>query len=71
MHVCRYDQLADHTQDHERLPGNIHTTMDAREESGSFSDRKFTEDIQHWFIGHFETHASRLHELLEQDLRAG
>ncbi|MGB5338825.1 MAG: hemerythrin domain-containing protein, partial [Gammaproteobacteria bacterium] len=71
MRECRYDQLADYTQGHERLPGNIHTTMDAREENGSFSAEEFTENIQHWFIGHFETHASRLHKLLEQDLRAG
>jgi len=71
MHERRYDQLADHTQDHERLPGNIRTTMDACEENGSFSTEEFAENIQHWFIGHFETHATRLHKLLEQDLRTG
>jgi hemerythrin len=58
----RYDQLAQHKADHERLLDDIRDMMDefiGEAEAGDLSAR-----LDAWFSRHFETHDARLHKAL-------
>jgi hemerythrin len=57
MREQRYDQLAQHKADHERLLDEIRDMMDAV--TGEESD--LAERLDAWFSRHFETHDARLH----------
>ena len=62
MREQKYDQLAQHKADHERLLDEVRDMMDEfvdDEEIGDLSAR-----LDAWFSRHFETHDARLHKAL-------
>jgi len=64
MREHRYDQLAEHKADHERLIDELRDMMDEdlgadRTNAGDLHDR-----LDAWFSRHFETHDARLHKAL-------
>jgi hemerythrin-like metal-binding protein len=67
MREHRYDQLADHKGDHERLLDDIRDIMDAFEQ-GSTGERRgeFAERLREWFLIHSKTRDARLHRKLRR-----
>jgi hemerythrin-like metal-binding protein len=63
MRERRYDQLAEHKADHERLLDEIRDIMDEFEEREVASD-ELRARLDAWFSRHFETHDARLHKAL-------
>lgn len=63
MRERRYDQLALHKADHERLLDEIRDIMDDFE-GHEVASAELSERLDAWFSRHFETHDARLHEAL-------
>lgn len=65
MQDKRYDQFADHKDDHERLLDDIREIMDAHW-AGTYEHRKhdFAARLGDWFVAHFKTKDARLHKTL-------
>jgi hemerythrin-like metal-binding protein len=65
MQDKRYDQFADHKDDHERLLDDIREIMEAHE-SGTYEYQKgaFAARLEEWFVAHFKTKDARLHKTL-------
>ena len=63
MRERRYDQLAQHKADHERLLDEIRDIMDDFEQHEVASADLGTR-LDAWFSRHFETHDARLHKAL-------
>jgi hemerythrin len=63
MRERRYDQLAQHKADHERLLDEIRDIMDDFEEH-EVASAELGARLDAWFSRHFETHDARLHKAL-------
>lgn len=63
MREHRYDQLAQHKADHERLLDEIRDIMDDFEDH-ELAGAALGARLDAWFSRHFETHDSRLHKAL-------
>lgn len=64
MRDRRYDQLAAHKADHERLLDEIRDLMDRYEDDESFDEQELADRLSDWFAVHFRTHDARLHRYL-------
>lgn len=64
MRGRRYDQLAAHKADHERLLDEIRDLMDRYEDDQSFDEQELARRLTDWFTVHFRTHDVRLHQYL-------
>lgn len=62
MRAQRYDQLAQHKADHERLLDEIRDIMDEFEEHEAAS-AGLGARLDAWFSHHFKTHDARLHKM--------
>lgn len=67
MRDLRYDRLAEHKADHERLLDQIRDIADAFE-SGAYADYGdvLEAHLKAWFTEHFRTQDARLHHFLEK-----
>ena len=63
MRERRYDQLAQHKAEHERLLDEIRDIMDDFEDHRAAS-AELSARLDAWFSRHFETHDARLHKAL-------
>lgn len=61
MREHRYDGLAEHKADHERLLDELRDLMEGRAEG---SPEEVSLRLGDWFAVHFKTHDSRLHRAL-------
>lgn len=63
MRTQRYDQLAQHKADHERLLDELREMMDQlpRESFPAERAQALTMAVEAWFAAHFQTHDARLH----------
>jgi hemerythrin len=66
MRTQRYDQLAQHKADHERLLDELREMMDQlpRESLAAERAQALTVAVEAWFATHFRTHDARLHRQL-------
>ena len=64
MREQRYDRLAQHKADHERLLDEINDIADAFERDETMEQAALTARLDAWFSRHFETHDARLHKAL-------
>ena len=64
MRERRYDALAEHKADHERLLDQLRDMMDAQAEGAELDDAVFGDQLAEWFAGHFRTHDARFHQHL-------
>jgi hemerythrin len=65
MEKYKYDQLAAHKSDHEKLLDELNELTEGFVESGSISESDLNEKLTSWFVNHFRTHDARLHQLEE------
>ena len=61
MRERRYDALAEHKADHERLLDQLRDMMDAQADGAVLDDAQFGGQLAEWFAGHFRTHDARFH----------
>jgi hemerythrin len=61
MRDRRYDELASHKGDHERLLDDLRGIMDAFELSDDVDRVELAQRLDAWFSHHFRTHDARLH----------
>jgi len=61
MRDLRYDGLASHKSDHERLLDDLRGIMDAFELSEDVDRVELAQRLDAWFSHHFRTHDARLH----------
>jgi hemerythrin len=65
MRERRYDQYADHKEDHERLLDEIRDIMDRCEAENDFNYASaLSRELGDWFALHFRTKDARLHKAL-------
>lgn len=65
MRERRYDQYADHKEDHERLLDEIRDIMDRCEAENEFNYASvLSRELGDWFALHFRTKDARLHKAL-------
>ncbi len=64
MTRARYDQLAPHKTDHERLLDSLRDIMDGDLSGKAATAARLTEVLEAWFTDHFRTHDARLHRRL-------
>jgi hemerythrin-like metal-binding protein len=64
MRERRYDALAEHKTDHERLLDQLREMMDAQADGAMLDDSRFGGELAEWFTGHFGTHDARFHRFL-------
>ena len=64
MQERRYDALAEHKLDHERLLDDLRDMMDEQAAGRRLDDRRFGAALGQWFSGHFQTHDARFHRYL-------
>jgi hemerythrin len=64
MREQRYDQLAQHKADHERLLDEIRDMMDEVTTDEKIDATQLSSRLDAWFSRHFETHDARLHKVL-------
>jgi hemerythrin len=65
MRERRYDQLAEHKEDHERLLDEIRDIMDRCEAEADFNyAMALSRELGDWFAVHFRTKDARLHKAL-------
>lgn len=65
MRERRYDQHAEHKEDHERLLDEIRDIMDRCEAEADFSyAAALSRELGDWFAVHFRTKDARLHKAL-------
>jgi hemerythrin-like metal-binding protein len=62
MRENRYDQLAQHKADHEKLLDELRDLMDDFAARGTTAE--LSGALERWFAQHFETHDARLHKML-------
>lgn len=66
MRRLRYDQLADHKEDHESLLDEIREVMDAYEaDAFDNPEVELARRLDAWFTVHFQTKDARLHAFLK------
>jgi hemerythrin-like metal-binding protein len=64
MRARRYDALAEHKADHERLLDELRELMDEQAMGVPLDDDRFAARLSQWFGGHFATHDARFHRHL-------
>lgn len=64
MREARYDQYAEHKQDHEALLDEIADIGDAVGDDSAQSSDELADELDAWFSVHFSTHDARLHKRL-------
>lgn len=65
MRERRYDQYADHKDDHERLLDEIRDIMDRCEAEANFDyESELSHELGEWFAAHFRNKDARLHRLI-------
>jgi hemerythrin-like metal-binding protein len=64
MRARRYDALAEHKADHERLLDELRELMDDQAAGIALDDERFAARLSQWFGGHFATHDARFHRHL-------
>ena len=64
MRERRYEALAPHKADHERLLDELRDLMDDAAAAGATGDDALAARLAAWFAHHFETHDARLHKAL-------
>lgn len=64
MRARRYDALAEHKADHERLLDDLRDLMDEQAAGVALDDARFAARLSDWFGGHFATHDARFHRHL-------
>ena len=64
MRERRYDALAGHKADHERLLDELRDIMDAQADGGALDDAQLGGVLAEWFGAHFRTHDARFHRSL-------
>jgi hemerythrin len=64
MRERRYDQLAQHKSDHERLLDELRDMMDGWIEGEKTVGDDLARQLDAWFSRHFEIHDARLHKAL-------
>jgi hemerythrin-like metal-binding protein len=64
MRARRYDALAEHKADHERLLDDLRDLMDEQAAGVALDDHRFAARLSAWFGGHFATHDARFHRHL-------
>jgi len=64
MRERRYDALAEHKADHERLLDELRDIMDAQADGDSLDDARLGGTLADWFGVHFRTHDARFHRAL-------
>jgi len=64
MRDAKYDQLAAHKADHEKLLEEIRDIMDEYDNRHHYDDETLADRLQRWFTEHFKTHDARLHRHL-------
>jgi hemerythrin-like metal-binding protein len=64
MRARRYDALAVHKADHERLLDDLRDLMDEQAGGEILDEERFSARLAQWFAGHFQTHDARLHRFL-------
>ena len=64
MRTSGYDQLDTHKKDHERLLDVLRDIMDCQRHAPQKSSKDLAKLLSDWFIGHFSTHDTRLHNKL-------
>lgn len=65
MRSHRYDALAAHKADHERLLDVLRDLMDEQAGGAILDEQAFADRLAEWFSGHFRTHDARLHRHLQ------
>lgn len=61
MRQARYDRLAEHKADHERLLDVLRDIMDAAGDTADSPSDRLVNALEAWFADHFQTHDARLH----------
>lgn len=69
MREARYDQLAEHKGDHERLLDELRDIMDGTGQHHTLTRQGLVAALEPWFADHFRTHDSRLHRALGPEQR--
>jgi hemerythrin-like metal-binding protein len=64
MRERRYDALAEHKADHERLLDQLRDMMDEQADGAQLDDALFGGQLEEWFARHFSTHDARFHRHL-------
>jgi hemerythrin-like metal-binding protein len=64
MRERRYDQLAEHKAEHERLLDVLRDIMDHFEAEPERASGRLSDQLDKWFTVHFATHDARLHHRL-------
>jgi hemerythrin-like metal-binding protein len=64
MRERRYDALAEHKADHERLLDQLRDMMDEQADGVRLDDARFGGQLEEWFARHFSTHDARFHRHL-------
>ncbi|MCM2310224.1 MAG: hemerythrin family protein [Steroidobacteraceae bacterium] len=64
MRERRYDALAEHKADHERLLDQLRDMMDEQADGAQLDDALFGGRLEEWFARHFATHDARFHRHL-------
>lgn len=64
MRARRYDDLAAHKADHERLLDDLRDLMDEQATGSILDEERFAARLAQWFGGHFQTHDARVHRFL-------
>lgn len=64
MRERRYDALAEHKGDHERLLDELRDIMDSQADGSALDDAQLGGVLAEWFGAHFRTHDARFHRLL-------
>ncbi|UCG73205.1 MAG: hemerythrin family protein [Chromatiales bacterium] len=64
MREARYDQYAEHKQDHEALLDEIADIGDAVGDDSEARSDELAGQLDEWFSVHFRTHDARLHQKL-------
>lgn len=64
MRERRYDALAAHKADHERLLDELRDIMDAQADGAELDDADLSARLSAWFGEHFQSHDARFHRHL-------
>jgi hemerythrin len=64
MQERRYDAVAEHKGDHERLLDELRDIMDAQADGDSLDDARLGGVLADWFSRHFSTHDAQFHRSL-------
>ena len=64
MRARRYEDLAAHKADHERLLDDLRDLMDEQAAGAILDEERFAQRLARWFAGHFQSHDARLHRFL-------